>query len=190
MEWIEFSIHQATFLTDPTPQICHKTSEPSCVHSMGTGPFRTDILRAWNESLWLCDVMNVSLLAGSTWVNEIIFMIANDADIEKACSTPLEQKLVFMEATHSGHHTLKQLNAATAAPRLIKTHVPWRYLQRNADKREKGPKIVVPTHNPKDTLVSSYHFQNNRPNLENKGTVAHSHISKMIYIVNPRFHTS
>ena len=41
-------------------------------------------------------------------------------------------------------------------PRLVRSHLPARYFERQL--REKGPKIVVSVRNPKDTIVSFFHF--------------------------------
>ena len=43
------------------------------------------------------------------------------------------------------------------SPRIIKTHVPLRYIRREVEKPN-GPKVINVIRNPKDTMTSYYHF--------------------------------
>ena len=104
-------------------------------------------------------------LLGSTWVNEIIFLICNDADVELSSKINAFQKLPFLEFNFTGKPEMVDAVAAMPSPRLIKSHLPPRYFQRNIDKLEKGPKVIITMRNPKDTLVSFYHFYRMNPDF-------------------------
>ena len=43
-----------------------------------------------------------------------------------------------------------------ASPRLVKTHLSYEFVNRWVERD--GVKTIVPLRNPKDTLVSMYHF--------------------------------
>lgn len=90
--------------------------------------------------------------AGTTWLQEIIYLIANDLDFEKAKKKNITDRFPYLEWPSPG---LKSI-AKQAPPRLMKTHLPVSILfpERTAPK----PKIISILRNPKDVLISYYYF--------------------------------
>jgi len=108
------------------------------------------------------DVLSTSYMkTGSSWVNEILFLIRCDADEERAAGVPRHEKYPFLEYEDS-----YQMVENMPSPRLLKTHLPARYFTR-ALTRCDGPKVILCTRNPKDTLVSKYHFHRSNKELGN-----------------------
>ena len=111
---------------------------------------------------------------GTTWTQEMVWNICNGCDIEKAKSVPLVQRMPFIEisglikdnlvAAMSDEAKIARPDAADSVqnasnmprsePRLLKTHLSYDMLPRQV--REKKPKIVYVTRNPRDALVSFY----------------------------------
>ena len=111
---------------------------------------------------------------GTTWTQEMVWNICNGCDIEKAKSVPLVQRMPFIEisglikdnlvAAMSEEDKTARPDAADSVqnasnmprsePRLLKTHLSYDMLPRQV--REKKPKIVYVTRNPRDALVSFY----------------------------------
>ena len=102
------------------------------------------------------------LFPGSSWVNEILFMLMSGASREQTLSTHYLDKAPYLEFvildTSSPYASVVEKIECTPSPRLIKSHLPLRYFQKHLDKEEKSPKFIIPIRNPKDTLVSFYHM--------------------------------
>ena len=99
-----------------------------------------------------------------TWVNEIMYQILNK-DNPEAMNKSVQERWIFMENSPPrpmGVSGLDQVRAAPS-PRFIKSHLPARYFSRALDNPD--VKIIVPMRNPKDTLVSLYHFYQQNPGL-------------------------
>ncbi len=67
----------------------------------------------------------------------------------------------FLEKTP----TVEQLNMLLSkpGPRILKTHLPARYFTRELNNVHKDIKVLVGKRNPKDALLSYYHFYRNVP---------------------------
>jgi len=105
------------------------------------------------------DVLSVSFpKTGSTWVNEILLLIKLGADEQTWRNLPHKDRFPYIELDppHLPHGTNFNHVTNTPSPRLVKSHLPERYFERHFN--ENGPKIVVAMRNPKDVLVSLYHF--------------------------------
>ncbi|GAB6024011.1 hypothetical protein CHUAL_008737 [Chamberlinius hualienensis] len=99
------------------------------------------------------DVLVVSYpKTGTTWTQEITYLIAHNANFKMATSAPTEIRFPFMEIPVGG---IKAIEVAED-PRLIKTHLPYDLLPLSFI--ENTTKIIYITRNPKDTIVSWYHF--------------------------------
>ena len=99
-------------------------------------------------------------------IQEIVWLIQNGADYARADGKPNVFRVPFMEF---GHRDEFQVFAQLPHPRAMKTHVPYRYLPKSA--REMKSKIVYIIRNPKDVMVSYYHFYRMNSDFGNfKGT--------------------
>ncbi|GAB6024009.1 hypothetical protein CHUAL_008735 [Chamberlinius hualienensis] len=99
------------------------------------------------------DVLVVSYpKTGTTWTQEISYLIAHNANFEKATSAPIEIRFPFMDIPLGGIKAIEEAED----PRLIKTHLPYDFLPNSF--LENKTKIIYITRNPKDTIVSWYHF--------------------------------
>lgn len=107
--------------------------------------------------------------SGSTWLKEIVYLVANNADIDKANQTWHLMRTVFLDHCYP----LAGGSPATALakykqhprPRIIKAHASWRYLPTQI--WEKKIKTIFIMRNPKDVAVSYYHFYQSSQELGN-----------------------
>ncbi|XP_055889878.1 sulfotransferase 1C1-like isoform X2 [Biomphalaria glabrata] len=90
--------------------------------------------------------------AGTTWLQEIVYLINNGVDIEDAAQTNIEERFPYFEWIVPGKQVLNKMES----PRLIKTHLPLSMLPNQM--KSKKPKIIYIARNPKDTVVSYYFF--------------------------------
>ncbi|XP_064624359.1 amine sulfotransferase-like [Lineus longissimus] len=99
------------------------------------------------------DVFVVSFpKSGTTWVQEIVYLLMNNADFTSASERTIEDRFPFLEYPCPG---LEEVNNMKS-PRLIKTHLPFSLLSRQVN--DKKPKIVYIARNPRDVTVSYFHF--------------------------------
>nr|XP_012143925.1 PREDICTED: estrogen sulfotransferase, testis isoform-like [Megachile rotundata]XP_012143926.1 PREDICTED: estrogen sulfotransferase, testis isoform-like [Megachile rotundata]XP_012143927.1 PREDICTED: estrogen sulfotransferase, testis isoform-like [Megachile rotundata] len=121
-----------------------------------------------DDDVWVCSFPKT----GTTWTQEMIWCIANNADFEKA-KVPLNIRFPFLEfsalfdfAAVPAHPEMKNDLTITdsvtytknqTSPRFIKTHLPFRLLPRQIRTGEKKPKIIYVCRNPKDTCISYYY---------------------------------
>lgn len=89
---------------------------------------------------------------GTTWTQEICYLILNNIDLEKANSKTLEERIPFIEIPPMGIKGFEKL----PDPRVIKTHLPYEDIPQSF--LQNKTKIVYIARNPKDTAVSYYHF--------------------------------
>lgn len=71
--------------------------------------------------------------SGTTWVQEIAYLILNDCDFKKATSESIEHRSPFIDYPSPG---LKYINNMSS-PRIIKTHLPLRFLPENVENKSK-----------------------------------------------------
>ncbi|KAF2888820.1 hypothetical protein ILUMI_17353 [Ignelater luminosus] len=127
-----------------------------------------------NDDIWVASYPKT----GTTWTQEMVWMIANNLDFEGG-KEPLEFLLFFDQKKVYTAIELKEdeynLNSVEFAakqksPRFIKTHLPFSLLPDQIKNGTKSPKIIYVWRNPKDTCVSYYHhgtlFQGWRTDLE------------------------
>lgn len=97
--------------------------------------------------------------SGTTWCQEMIWLICNDLDYEKAASVKLNTRFPFLELR--GIRDLPpgmdpfQEAVSMASPRFIKSHLPVALLPDQI--WEVKPKMVHVRRNPKSVAVSYYH---------------------------------
>jgi hypothetical protein len=93
--------------------------------------------------------------AGTTWLQEIVWLVNHDADFESANSRSGNERTVYIELVPPGKDRVADLEAAES-PRHVKWHHPAWLLP--PEVVQEG-KVVYLMRNPKDTAVSWYHFQ-------------------------------
>ncbi|XP_055857159.1 estrogen sulfotransferase-like isoform X2 [Episyrphus balteatus] len=95
---------------------------------------------------------------GTTWTQEMTWMIVNDMDFNKSNSKDITERIIFFEL--NGMVELESWDAFKAleeqkSPRVIKTHLPISLLPRDIWKKK--CKIIYVTRDPKDVVVSFFH---------------------------------
>ncbi|XP_003413668.1 sulfotransferase 1C4 isoform X1 [Loxodonta africana] len=106
--------------------------------------------------------------AGTTWTEEIVDLIQNKGDAEKSKRAPTHIRIPFIELIIPGMESgLEQANAMLS-PRTLKTHLPIDLVPPSF--LEKNCKIIYVARNPKDSMVSYYHFQRMNKGLPDPGT--------------------
>ncbi|XP_053326936.1 sulfotransferase 1C1-like [Spea bombifrons] len=107
--------------------------------------------------------------AGTTWTQEIVDLILQEGDAEKASRAPCFVKVPFIDLIlpkpmKSGLELAEELKS----PRLLKTHLPIELLPPSF--WEKNVKVVYVARNAKDCMVSYFHFQRMNQGLPDPGS--------------------
>ncbi|KAM6118049.1 sulfotransferase 2B1 [Pterocles gutturalis] len=89
--------------------------------------------------------------SGTTWMQEILTLLLSRGDAQPAKTIPNWERAPWLEQIY-----FRDMLRDTATPRLITTHLPARVLA-PALQRSK-PKVIYVARNPKDVVVSFYHF--------------------------------
>lgn len=121
-----------------------------------------------SDDVYLCSYPRT----GSTWLSEILWLLSNNLDYEKAHSIVQQVRSPTLELTSlfaedkNKSDWMDQLMGSTNSidfidrmqgRRLIKTHLPWHMLPEQM-KTNADIKIVYTMRNPKDQAVSYYHY--------------------------------
>jgi hypothetical protein len=92
--------------------------------------------------------------AGTTWLTQIVSLIVRANDVTEK---NVFLRVPFLEGSFRADQPAGIENLHTYhTPVVCKTHLPYRFVRRWVD--EDRVKTIVATRNPKDTLVSRYHF--------------------------------
>ncbi|XP_033118106.1 sulfotransferase 1C4-like [Anneissia japonica] len=94
--------------------------------------------------------------AGTTWMQEIVSVLLNGCDFQKADEIDIRHRYSFLDIVHPGHVCPHVKAASKPSPRLIKTHLPSH--QMASEIITKKPKIVYVGRNPKDNAASLFNF--------------------------------
>ncbi|XP_050301971.1 sulfotransferase 1B1-like [Anthonomus grandis grandis] len=119
--------------------------------------------------------------SGTTWTQDMVWLLCNNLDYDKAAKIPLTERFPFLEFSCFVHKDTKaeflQENEAdpekykivqeidypgwktlakTDGQRFIKTHLPFSLLPPNLTRN--GCKVIYVARNPKDVAVSFYHL--------------------------------
>ncbi|XP_045491378.1 sulfotransferase 1C4-like [Colias croceus] len=142
--------------------------------------FKQEAHKIYNLEIRPSDVFVASYpRSGTTWTQELVWMVANDLDYATSNAIPLTERYPFLEFTMCVHPVLKQRFieensysmrnlkmlewvtqpgteqiAAAKSPRFVKTHLPLSLLP---PKMLDG-KVVYVARDPRDVCVSFYHL--------------------------------
>nr|XP_037272442.1 sulfotransferase 1A2-like isoform X1 [Rhipicephalus microplus] len=109
---------------------------------------RVQALRARPDDIYVVSFPKT----GTTWVQEIVYLIVTGLDFRSAAARNMEQRFPFLEYFYPGVSTIEN----SPDTRMIKTHLPYSLLPESV--HTENPKIIYIMRNPKDVCVSLYHF--------------------------------
>ena len=102
---------------------------------------------------------------GSHWVQEMSTLLKNDFDFEKTQASSIQERVAILdfqfllEARRKDGVPVDQISKAIVtapSPRLVVSHLPFCLLP---DDLFAKSKVIICFRNPKDTVVSKYHFE-------------------------------
>ena len=102
---------------------------------------------------------------GTVWTQELITLVKNDFDFKKTQEVPLAERGVMFDFPFLAGVLAKdglpverifESMEHAPSPRLILSHLPFALLP---DDLSSKCKVIICLRNPKDTLVSKYHFE-------------------------------
>ncbi|KAI0233195.1 hypothetical protein LSAT2_016535 [Lamellibrachia satsuma] len=102
--------------------------------------------------------------SGTTWLQEIVFLLHTVLDFKKATETNLDARFPHFEDIYPGIETI----ARSTPPRLVKSHLPYDFMP-DGVKQGHG-KVVYIARNPRDVCVSFFHFACMRIGFEYQGS--------------------
>lgn len=88
---------------------------------------------------------------GTTWTQEMCWLLMNNMDFEQAEKVDLEIRSPFLELSAENIENAKK----TPRPRIVKSHEPMQLLPKSLWK--KNPKIIFVVRDPRDAMVSHFH---------------------------------
>ncbi|XP_077657138.1 sulfotransferase 1C2-like [Urocitellus parryii] len=95
--------------------------------------------------------------AGTTWIQEIVDMIEQDADVEKCQRAIIQHRHPFIEWAQPPQPSGVEKANAMPAPWILRTHLPTQLLPPSF--LENNCKFLYVARNTKDCMVSYYNFQ-------------------------------
>ncbi|KAK6469729.1 sulfotransferase 2B1-like [Huso huso] len=101
--------------------------------------------------------------SGTTWMQEIVPVILSGGDLSPIQTIPNWDRMPWLEEKRALH-----LLDARPSPRGIVTHLPYQLMPSSFSQSK--AKVIYVTRNPKDVLVSSFHFHGMATFLEDPGT--------------------
>ena len=104
------------------------------------------------------------LRLGTTWTQEIVYLLMNGGDVEEARSRDINDRFPFMEWQTPGEVSYVDKLAAEPGQRLIKSHLGPHFFEKAL--RETKAKFIICMRNIKDNLVSYYYFYKSLSLLE------------------------
>ena len=120
----------------------------------------TNQMGHFEKNIMLFIVSSFFIISGQTWLLTILYLMDNAAKIEKGEEVDkfdLEaMKFAEMKYPTDGELGVDKIRKLPP-PRVIKTHLPLRYWQKQLE-QDPDIKVIQIISNPKDVLVSLYHF--------------------------------
>ncbi|CAG9801248.1 unnamed protein product [Chironomus riparius] len=115
-------------------------------------------MKVFEDDIWIVTFPK----CGTTWAQEMIWMIGNDLDYETSAKTSLDERFPFLEMSWLGPgipFDIFEMCQEMPRPRYIKSHLPYFLLPDQLWTVK--PKIVYVVRNAKDAAVSWYHHHVN-----------------------------
>ncbi|XP_037941830.1 luciferin sulfotransferase-like [Teleopsis dalmanni] len=107
-----------------------------------------------DDDVWLITLPK----CGTTWMQELVWLVLNNFDFESAKQEHLELRsrfLEFDEVLYDGEGSIIKYSTEMKSPRLVKSHLPLPLLP--SQLWTKRPKVIYVFRNPKDAIVSFYY---------------------------------
>uniref|UniRef100_W5M7A2 Sulfotransferase n=1 Tax=Lepisosteus oculatus TaxID=7918 RepID=W5M7A2_LEPOC len=101
--------------------------------------------------------------SGTTWMQEILPLVLSGGDLSSVQSQPNWDRVPWLEETRAA-----LVLDGRPAPRAMVTHLPLPLMPASFFKAK--PKVIYVTRNPKDVVVSSFHFHQMASFLDDPGT--------------------
>ncbi|XP_070498411.1 sulfotransferase 1B1-like [Chironomus tepperi] len=115
-------------------------------------------MEVYEDDIWVITYPK----CGTTWTQEMVWMIGHNLDYETALRIPLDDRFPFLElggiVTDLPTETF-EASINQPRPRYIKSHLPIFLLPEQLWTVK--PKIIYTARNPKDTAISWYHHHTN-----------------------------
>nr|XP_057924542.1 sulfotransferase 4A1 isoform X2 [Doryrhamphus excisus]XP_057924543.1 sulfotransferase 4A1 isoform X2 [Doryrhamphus excisus] len=102
--------------------------------------------------------------SGTSLLQEFVYLVSQGADPDEIGLMNIDEQLPVLEYPQPGLDIIKEL----MSPRLIKSHLPYRFLPRGIHNGE--AKVIYMARNPKDLVVSYYQFHRSLRTMSYRGT--------------------
>ncbi|XP_063623888.1 luciferin sulfotransferase-like [Cydia splendana] len=123
---------------------------------------RFNTMKVRPDDVWVIAVPR----SGSTWTQELVWLLKNDLDYDKASKSILEDRYIFIGLRQLTNTELRAILTErrpsvmeafenAPSPRFIKSHFPLSLMPENL---VDIAKVVYVARDPRDVAVSSYHF--------------------------------
>lgn len=101
--------------------------------------------------------------SGTTWMQEILPLVLNRGDLTPVTTIPNWDRVPWLEETRAA-----LVLGSLASPRAMVSHMPYHLMPPSFHSSKS--KIIYVTRNPKDVMVSSFHFHKMAAFLDDPGT--------------------
>ncbi|XP_057792543.1 cytosolic sulfotransferase 17-like [Salvia miltiorrhiza] len=95
---------------------------------------------------------------GTTWLKSLVFSIIHRCSKHRLSTNHPHELIPTLEVQVYATQTIPCINTDHQSSRIFSTHIPYQLLSETLDSSE--CRVVYVTRNPKDTLVSTWHFVN------------------------------
>ncbi|XP_028836819.1 sulfotransferase family cytosolic 2B member 1-like [Denticeps clupeoides] len=156
--WVVKSTSVISTMADDKYLVYHGLMLPKIVHSeeslkhFETFEFRDD------------DVLALTYpKSGTTWMQEILPLLMNGGDTSPVKTVPNWDRVPWLEELRAA-----EVLSSMPSPRIMVSHMPYHLMPKSLFSSK--AKVIYVTRNPKDVLVSSFHFHKMASFLDDPGT--------------------